>query len=440
MMEAALVFLGFSALGLASMAPTTTFGDAGEFTAAAAVLGLSHAPSYPLHALLGKALGTALPWGNWAYRTNLLSVLAAAGAAALLCAAGKAAGLTRLSRLAGVCALALAPLWRYEAAVTEVFALHLLALSLLLWALCRWGGTLSGDRPMAALGICAGIGLANHHTLVLAAPAAAWEVWRARTTPARLWRDLLIFAGFLMTGLLLYLYLPLRSSHGPPLDWGHPVDLDRFLWVLLRRDYGSMSLTVDGASGRTLLGALAQVGRYLEQTLAGLGWPTLSLAALGLAAWRGLGLRPGASSLVLWIAAAGPAFLILGSPPFDAQTSSALERFYLASWLPLGLLAAAGVEELGRRWRPAAAAAACAILLQAAAGPARWWARGDWAAYDYGRSMLKSLPRGATLFIGGGDDTFYSLLIRLRRGRRGDLELHDRAASSTRGLWSDFGA
>ena len=61
-------------------------------------------------------------------------------------------------------------------------------------------------------------------------------------------------------------------------------------------------------------------------------------------------------------------------------------------------------------------------------GPAREWrAREDFAAHDYGRDLLRSLPPGAALFMDGGDDTFYTLAyMRYAQGLRPDLDLRDR--------------
>ena len=429
-LETALVFLGFSALGIGAMAPSVTFGDAGEFTACAATLSLAHAPSYPLLAVLGKALGSLWLFGNWAYRTNLLSALCGAAALALLVSALRRAGLSLAGRLGAVLLLGLCPLWRYESGVTEVFALHALALAAVLWLLCRFAPRLYAERPMAALGLTAGLGMANHHTLALAAPTAAWEVWRSwRLCQPRRARELargtlvlLIFCGL---GLGLYLLLPIRARANPPFDWGHPVDLRRFLWVFLRKDYGSLSLTVEGAAPWSAGAIWSQLLRYLRASVAGLGPAGLGLAALGLASARGL--RPGAFGLGLWICFTGPFFLFLGNPPFDSQTSSALERFYLGSWMGLAMLAAAGIDCVERRWKPAAWLLA---LLPVAGGwfsQGQWWLRYDLAAYDYGRSVIRSLPPSASLFMDGGDDTFYTTAyLTMAEGMRPDLALHDR--------------
>ena len=75
--EPLVLFAAFFLLALFQAAPSVTTGDAGEFTAAAATLGVAHAPGYPLFVLLAKAFGTLFPLGSWAYRTNLLSAVCA---------------------------------------------------------------------------------------------------------------------------------------------------------------------------------------------------------------------------------------------------------------------------------------------------------------------------------------------------------------------------
>jgi tetratricopeptide (TPR) repeat protein len=296
----------------------------------------------------------------------------------------------------------------------------MLALSALFWLTCRQR---DGARSAAGLGLAAGLALANHHTTLLSAPASGWEFVRARRLP-RLAPDLIWAAAFAACGILLYLFLPLRSHQGPPLDWGHPVDWPRFLWVFLRKDYGSFSLTAEGAAAWSWASAWGQIARYSRVTSEGLGVSCIGLAALGLAAGMA---RPSRFGLFCWIFFTGPFFLLLGNPAFDSQTSAALERFYLASWLGLAAAASAGLDWISKRLKPAAWALALLPLAAAWSSREAWWLRRDFAAYDYGRNILKSLPPGAVLFMDGGDDTFYATaFLTFSQGFRPDVRLYDR--------------
>ena len=83
-----LVFVGISlaALGLyvRTLAPSvaTLFDDSLEFQLVPVLLAIPHPTGYPLYALLGR-LATLVPFGDAAYRVNLLSAVAAAVAVAL---------------------------------------------------------------------------------------------------------------------------------------------------------------------------------------------------------------------------------------------------------------------------------------------------------------------------------------------------------------------
>jgi len=436
---AAGVFLAFTALGLWNMAPSVSFGDSGEFIASAATLSVAHAPGYPLFCLTAKALGTLLPMAPWAYRVNLLSVLCGALALALLWRALRDADVHPLGAAAGVLFLGLSPLWLHTSLQTEVFALNSLFAAACVRLFAAYADDLFRPRPMAALGLFLGLGGANHHTLIFVVPSlAASALLRLRErgkriSPASAARAAAWFLSFGLLGLGAYLYLPIRAGMNPPLDWGHPVDIPRFLHVLLRRDYGSFALTIEGAAGSRFAAVLPQTLRYARALLSGFGPVGLLLAAFGLAAFHLR--RPEAGKVpwhfpVLLLVFSGPVFLWLGNPPFDAQTGGALQRFFLMSWLGAAWLTAAGAAWLrsqGRWGRTAAAALLLAPLAGALRASDAWAQRWDLAAEDYGRNVLRSLPPGALFFMDGGDDTFYTLAYLLyTRGLRPDIEPHDR--------------
>jgi len=447
-----LVFLLFAAVGVASMAPSVSFGDSGEFIASAAGLGIAHAPGYPLFSLAGHAIGCALPWACWGYRVNLLSALCGAAALALVFDATLLCGLGAVEAGLASLFLGLSPLWLHTSGQAEVFSMNSLAAAAAFWVFCRWRDRLFAQRPMALLGLCLGLGGANHHTLVLIVPSLLAAGWvRCRPRPAAGLRGvswMLLFGGL---GLALYLFLPLRSRLGPALDWGHPRDLARFLHVLLRRDYGSFALTVEGAAVGRLGAAWPQLIRWAAGLQHSFGPVGLVLAAAGAASWlrrapgvpmcpgdRGRGTAPAEgrpelpwSLPLLWILLAGPGFLLLGNPPFDPVTSGALERFALLSWIPFAFLIAAGADQLWSLPAGLRRASLACLLLVPLAGAARaktgWDQRWDLAAHDYGKNVLRSLPPGSVLYMDGGDDTFYTLAyFQFACGLRPDVEPHDR--------------
>ena len=80
---ALVVTLVVLAVYVASLAPTVTFWDAGEFIAAMKILGIPHPPGTPLFVMLGHVWATILPIGEWAWRTNLMSAVFSAASAGL---------------------------------------------------------------------------------------------------------------------------------------------------------------------------------------------------------------------------------------------------------------------------------------------------------------------------------------------------------------------
>src|SRR5437867_8676283 len=68
---------GLGLYGL-TCAPGVQGGDSGEFQFVAYILGIPHPPGYPLYALVGRLWTLVLPFGEVAYRMNLLSAVFAA--------------------------------------------------------------------------------------------------------------------------------------------------------------------------------------------------------------------------------------------------------------------------------------------------------------------------------------------------------------------------
>src|SRR4051794_15474619 len=84
---AVLVFAAGLLLYVRTLAPDLLLADGAEFQTLASTLGMTHPTGYPIYLLIGHVF-TWLPFGDVAYRVNLLSAVAGALALALIFLAG----------------------------------------------------------------------------------------------------------------------------------------------------------------------------------------------------------------------------------------------------------------------------------------------------------------------------------------------------------------
>jgi len=78
------LFLYSFLLYLLSSYPTIAVGDCGELITAAYTLGIPHPPGYPLWTIIGKIFTIIIPFGNIAYRLNLMSAFFGAATCSML--------------------------------------------------------------------------------------------------------------------------------------------------------------------------------------------------------------------------------------------------------------------------------------------------------------------------------------------------------------------
>jgi hypothetical protein len=233
------LFILASMVYLGSLAPTIAWRDAAEFVTVVHTLGISHPAGSPTYALLAKPLAW-LPLGSLALRVNLASALfgalAVSGLFVLLYERFPTA--PPWIRLGAAVSGALFLLvsesfWRF-AAVAEVYTLQNGFLLLLLLLLLK----ARASRPAQALlpvlpwyGLFAflyGVSAGVHATMAFFAPAFLTFLWLTEPRLLR-GRSGAGLAFFLLLGLSVYLYLPLRSLGDPAFDWGNPQTFEQLL-------------------------------------------------------------------------------------------------------------------------------------------------------------------------------------------------------------------
>ncbi|MBI5243687.1 MAG: DUF2723 domain-containing protein [Elusimicrobia bacterium] len=397
-------FLAFG-LYLWTMPPTLApYRDAGEMTSSTATLGVSHPPSYPVYVMLGR-LSSILPLGSHAFRLNLLSALAGAAALSALWLALLDLG----AASAGAACILLAAnstFWNV-CGVQEMYSLTLLFAAILLLIALRLKAR---PEPRLWLAFCllCGLFLGNRTDLLLWAPGLL-----LLGLPPAIKRDMRLAAlscGFVLLGLLVYLYLPLRSRQGPWLDWNHPADLYNFIGSLTRRGSGGTLdlISKSYAPGEMFLPNLKVYAGHLWSNFG----PALLLAVLGF--YRTMKANPKrCAAFSLLYLASGPIFLFLANMPPNPHALAIVEPHYLLSDVILAVWAAESIalgapSLLSAGLRPAAIAAALALMP---------WLFGRWnqmdrrwnlIGYDYVHNVMRSIPPGS-IVIAKKDVQIFSL-------------------------------
>ncbi len=181
-----------------TLAPSVTLEDSGEFLAAANSLGVPHPPGYPSWTIFAWLFKTLIPFGNVAWRVNLMSAFFGAwavGLAALLISkAGHVMGhhvgvlqkigdekavdwLVLASAVSGALMLAFTPVMWSQSVITEVYSLNAFFLLATLALLYRWSFEPERLGILYAAAFVWGVSLTNHQTLVLLVWAFPLYVW-----------------------------------------------------------------------------------------------------------------------------------------------------------------------------------------------------------------------------------------------------------------------
>lgn len=270
-----------------TLAPTITWQhggvDSGDFASAVAVGGVPHPPGYPTYIILGT-LFQYIPFGDVAYRLNLLSAVSAALTVALTGLIVYRLLQTHLkpkldsdqNALMWCCAfsasllLAFAPLFWSQAVIAEVYTLNALFFALLLYGAIR--SSSANEQwlvPLLSFGLAVGLG--NHLSLLLVLPGLVVLMpvrWRLDLIP----RVLLPF----VAGLSIYATLYWRATTLPPVNWGMATSWPNFVWLVTAEAYRHFLFATPT---ELFAPRLASLVRILSQAFTGWGIP-VGLAGL----------------------------------------------------------------------------------------------------------------------------------------------------------------
>ena len=192
-----------------TLAPSVTFEYSGELLTVARSLGVPHPPGYPIWTILAWIWQRIVPFGNIAWRVNLMSAffgaLAIGLTASLISSSGhamaarcgflKRIGDERLmdlivlaSSVSAALMLGFSPAMWSQSVITEVYTLNACFLIATLALLYRWSFDTERRGWLYLASFAWGMSLTNHQTLLLLTVALPMFVWFA---DRKLGRDVL---------------------------------------------------------------------------------------------------------------------------------------------------------------------------------------------------------------------------------------------------------
>lgn len=414
---------------LKSMAPGLTWAndgaDGGDFITAAVTGGVAHPTGYPVYLLLAR-LFQFLPVGTLAFRTNLMSAVVAVIAVLVLHAivdrSFLGAGSKRFTSLIAAFAFGLSPLFWSQALITEVYTLHALFVALLLYVSFIDSPMNLGAKATDRLsGLTLGLAMGNHLTSILLLPLLGSSLFRRHANGGEQvsawWRpavvSLLRRLFWCGVGLLAYAFLPIRALTNAPVNWGNPLTLERFGWLVSGRLYQEeiFALTPPFLWSRVR----AAAGLLVEQ----FGIPGLLLGLIGVIVFY----RPSRIYFfTLWIFTAFTIFAVIYST-HDSFMYLIPAYLCFAIWIGAGLDGLLSMlPQHMQRITPTVSMLVLSYFFILAGS--HWHnvdASRDLRAEEFGARVMAQSPENAIIFADGDKALFAAWYFHYALGQRPDL-------------------
>lgn len=415
--------------------PSVNSGDSGEFITTACTLGVAHSPGYPLYSLLGKIFSYIIPFGNKAFRVNLMNVIMTLFLITSIFLWSKkrlnSPDKEFISTLI-ILILVFSTSYFRNTVQTEVFVVNTLAAVIILILLEL---AIEKHKLIYLISFIFGLSLGNHHTIVLLIPSFIYLLVSLKINL----KKILFCIFFALLGFSVYVYLPIRAYKEPYFNWGNAKNWTNFYRVVTRKDYGTFQLTVDKPLKRDVLNIYRQVKRFVYKTTDDI---PVVIVVFSIFAFYVLYKNNRKLFWILFLPyiISGPGFLILANLPFEPIHDGILERFYI---LPNTILIVTIIFSL--KYFVNSSVIIFMIILSFSSllynlyrnfykCNYRWYLLN----YDYGINILHTLPPNSILFMDGGDDTFYTLgYLQAVEKKRSDLSLHDRGGLVFKNIYGD---
>lgn len=220
----------------------TAYGDSAGLITSAYFFKAAHPPGYPLFIILGK-LFSLIPIDSIAFRLSIMSSVLASFNSFLVYKIMRMLKLPKIPAVVSAITISLTySLWLY-AITPEVFVLNNTIALLIIYLCGKFKQKIEEDEISNSSLPCLitflfGLGLSNHMTIILLAPAVYYFLYKndAFRSKEQLFKMIL----FLFLGLTPYVHTFLSSFSLDYPHYGNLPNLGRFIQYITRYDYGGL--------------------------------------------------------------------------------------------------------------------------------------------------------------------------------------------------------
>lgn len=419
--------LPFFVIYLFMLHPTVSTGDSGELITAARTLGIAHPPGYPLWTIIGKIFTVIIPFGNIAYRVNLMSAFFGAAACVIFYFIIKKIVIVERHNekklypgiVLSTIILCLSSTLRSQSIISEVYTLNAFFVVLIIYLLiipdaeasatCRYDvsdldrrvETRLNPRIFLAVFIY-GLSLANHYIMFLFGPVFAFYlIWKnPKVFNLKTVLSLLIF---FLPGLFLYLYLPIRSSVNPLIDWGNPENIRNFIAHIGRFQYKGLELAAKVGFATKLL----FIRNFFGQLVQNFGLIAV-LSVFGLISLIKKDIKFALLTILIFLVNT-VGLIILLNFKFTPQDIDAFTPYYIPAWIMVAIWLGCEISKLAKI-RFALPLIFLILSLRLISNFTIDHNRYNFVAYDYPVNMLKTAVRNSVLYLHEEvDETIFTL-------------------------------
>ena len=315
-------------------------GDSGDLVTNAYLWGIPHPPGYPLYTFLSGFFIRLIQIDTVAWRVSFMSSLPMAISLYFLWRLSYRLTQSIVGSTIAVIVYGLTGVVWLNAITQEVFALFSLFSAVFMERFVAWWQE-KKQHQLLFLAFWSGLALSHHPLIILCIIPACISVLTAssecKKQVFRQWWKLVLFGS---VGLIPYVYLPIVSALGTPLDLENASTFQGFIRLVTRASYGSFRASSGAAP--SMLDRLMNVYTFFQFSLHDFGWISLPFIGIGLVYLRKTvrGVYDYVTlCLFLWIFY----YFYAGFPLLLNYHIGTIERFFIVPYQLLVCFIAAGV-------------------------------------------------------------------------------------------------